>query len=86
MRAAMAKAAHDERIIRHLLGQWVSEFEPSIAMRNGEVIGLSVANDPSGSIPVRVMDMRPMVRLMMRAAGVSDEIPSISFRQDLGFD
>lgn len=86
MKMAMAKAAHDERIVRGLLGRWVSEFEPSIAMRGGEVIGLCVAGDPSGSIPVRVMDARPIVQEIMRLAGIPTDIPAVSFGHDLGFD
>ena len=62
MRMQIAKAKRDEVTVRHLLGQWVSELEPSIAMRGGEIIGLCVAGDPTGSIPVRVMDMRPALR------------------------
>lgn len=86
MRMALAKTAHDERIIRHLLGLWVSEFEPAIAMRNGEVIGLAVAGDPSGSIPVRVMDMRPAIKALMRSIGMPDDLPAITVCADLGFD
>jgi hypothetical protein len=53
-RMAKAKASQDENAIRELLGRWVSEFEPSVAYQNGDVIGLCVADDPSGSVPVRV--------------------------------
>ena len=57
------RSAAEERVIRDLLGRWVSEFEPSIAMRDGEIIGLCVAGDPSGSIPVRVALPAPVVPL-----------------------
>lgn len=53
----MAARDHDRRTeatVRRLLERWVSEFEPSIATRHGMVIGLCVAGDPSGSIPIRV--------------------------------
>lgn len=86
MRLAHAKAQHDERIVRSLLGQWVSEFEPSIAYHNGEVIGLCVAGDPSGSIPVRVFDTRPTLKALMRSMGMADDLPTITFGADLGFD
>ena len=64
LKMAAAKAAADERIVRALLGRWVSEFEPSICYRNGEVIGLAVADDPTGAIVVPTIDLRGVVRLM----------------------
>lgn len=86
MRMQIAKAKRDENTVRHLLGQWVSELEPSIAMRDGEIIGLCVAGDPTGSIPVRVMDMRPVLREMMRLTGLPDDPPTVTFACDLGYD
>lgn len=52
--AARDHARRTEATVRRLLERWVSEFEPSIATRNGMVIGLCVAGDTSGSIPIRV--------------------------------
>ena len=50
-RAMAAQAAHNEAVVRSLLGRWVSGLEPSIAMRNGKIIGLCDAAAPLGSIP-----------------------------------
>ncbi len=50
-RAILAKAAHDEAVLRRLLGRWVSGLEPAVAYRNGEIIGLTVADAPIGSSP-----------------------------------
>ncbi len=46
-----ARMARDEQLIRSLLERWVSELEPAIAYRNGEIIGLTPANAPLGSKP-----------------------------------
>jgi hypothetical protein len=46
-----AKMIRDEAIVRGLLGRWVSELEPSIAYRDGEVIGLCPAESDLGSQP-----------------------------------
>lgn len=45
------KARRDEATIRALLGRWVSELEPAVAYRHGEVIGLTLADAPLGSRP-----------------------------------
>ncbi len=50
-RAALARAAADERTIRNLLERWVSELPPAVAYQNGEVIGLTLADAPVGSKP-----------------------------------
>lgn len=50
-RKCEAKARADEQIVRRLLEQWVSELEPAIAMRGGEIIGLTLADAPLGSNP-----------------------------------
>lgn len=86
MRMQVAKSKRDEDTVRRLLCQWVSELEPSIAMRDGEIIGLCVAGDPSGSIPVRVLDVRPFLREAHRLAGLPDELPTVTFARDLGYD
>lgn len=52
MRMALQKARHDEAIIREMLGRWVSELEPSVCYRNGQVMGLCMAGDPTGHMPV----------------------------------
>lgn len=85
-RMAAHKAARDEKIIRALLGRWISEFEPSVAMRNGEVIGLCVAGDPSGSIPVRTIDMREVHKVLLGLLGIEGAIPEIVWPRDLGYD
>jgi len=46
-----AQTTHDEIIIRALLEQWVSEFEPAVCYRNGVVIGLCDAKAEIGSNP-----------------------------------
>lgn len=84
-RMAAQKAARDEKIIRALLGRWVSEFEPSVAMRNGEVIGLCVAGDPTGAIAVPAIDMRGVHDVLLRMLGV-DDVPHIEWPLDLGYD
>lgn len=59
-RSALQKAAADEKIIRMLLGLWVSEFEPSVVYDSRyNIIGLSVAGDPSGTVYVGVLDAGP---------------------------
>ena len=52
MRMMLQKARHDEAIIREMLGRWVSELEPSVCYRNGQVLGLCMAGDPTGHMPV----------------------------------
>ena len=49
-----AKVQSDDAILREMLGRWVSESEPSIAVRlgSGEIIGLTRADDPTGSVLV----------------------------------
>lgn len=69
-RFMMAKARMDSMIIRGLLCRWVSEFEPSVAYYNGEILGLCVVGDPTGTIHVRVWDLRP--ELAMIADRVAD--------------
>lgn len=49
--AVAQKTASNENIIRELLGRWVSELEPAVAYRNGEIIGLTIADAPIGSCP-----------------------------------
>lgn len=59
-RSAQQKAAADEKIIRMLLGLWVSEFEPAVIDDSRHnIIGLSVAGDPSGTVQVGVLDAGP---------------------------
>lgn len=50
-RAAMARARYEEYVIRELLGRWVSELEPAVAYRDGEIVGLTIAAAPIGSAP-----------------------------------
>lgn len=49
-------ATRREAIVRELLGRWVSELEPAVAIdqASGAIIGLAVAGDPSGRIVVEV--------------------------------
>ncbi len=49
--ACLAKAACDEAVVRGLLKRWVSEMEPAIAYRNGEIIGLCIADAMIGTAP-----------------------------------
>lgn len=53
-RAIKAQAAADEAVIKWLLGRWASELEPSIAREQGtgRILGLCVADDPTGAIVV----------------------------------
>lgn len=46
------KVRRDDAALREMLGRWVSESEPSIAVRlgTGEIIGLTRADDPTGAI------------------------------------
>ena len=46
-----AAARRDEKIVRALLERWASELEPAIAMRDGKIIGLTLADAPLGSSP-----------------------------------
>lgn len=57
--ALYAKVQRDEVALREMLGNWVSESEPSLAVRSdtGEILGLVRADDPSGSIIVRPVDV-----------------------------
>lgn len=50
--ALRAKVKRDDATLREMLGRWVSESEPSIAVRlgTGEIIGLTRADDPTGSV------------------------------------
>lgn len=50
--AIRAKVTRDDAILREMLGRWVSESDPSIAVRlgTGEIIGLTRADDPTGSV------------------------------------
>jgi hypothetical protein len=45
------EAIQNEKIIKRLLGFWVSETEPSVAWRDGKIIGL---NDAGGNVVVRL--------------------------------
>lgn len=45
------KAEADERLVRSLLERWVSGLEPSLVMRDGEIIGLCDADAEVGSKP-----------------------------------
>lgn len=49
--AVEAKMRRDECTLRTLLGLWVSELEPSVVYRDGEIIGLTAAGMPLGSYP-----------------------------------
>lgn len=50
--ALKARVSRDEATLREMLGRWVSESEPCIAVRlgTGEIIGLARADDPTGTI------------------------------------
>lgn len=50
--ALRAKVERDDAILRDMLCRWVSESEPSIAVRleTGDIIGLTRADDPTGSV------------------------------------
>jgi hypothetical protein len=58
VRAMEAKTRRDEETVRRLLERWVSELEPAVAYRDGEIIGLTIADAPLGSCPpiLRVED------------------------------
>jgi hypothetical protein len=45
------RAAAEEVIIRGLLSRWVSELEPAVAYRDGQIIGLTLAEAEVGSRP-----------------------------------
>lgn len=52
--ALREKVKRDDQVLREMLGRWVSESEPSLALRLGsnEIIGLTRADDPTGAIVV----------------------------------
>lgn len=55
------KVAAEESVVREMLGRWVSGLEPAIAMRDGEIIGLTAAEFPIGvicPIVVRPLQLR----------------------------
>jgi hypothetical protein len=58
----MYKAKRDEAVIRRMMGQWVSELEPSVAYQHGNVVGLCGADDPFGRVYVHADPFRPMVK------------------------
>jgi hypothetical protein len=45
------RVMEDEATIRDLLGRWVSGLEPAVAYRDGEIIGLTLADAEIGSRP-----------------------------------
>lgn len=54
LEAAMRqRAAMDEAVVRDLLSRWVSELDPVLVRRSrdGEIIGLTFADAPLGSVP-----------------------------------
>lgn len=70
-RRVTAQMAADEAIIRHLLGLWVSECEPSVARRRdtNEILGLCVAGDLSGRIVVAVGEYGAVCSIALRHRG-----------------
>ena len=43
--------AREEAIIRHMLGEWVSELEPELVRDAGlQIVGLTFAGDKAGAI------------------------------------
>jgi len=46
------RVSRDEVVLREMLGRWVSESEPCLAVRQGtgEIIGLTRYGDPTGTI------------------------------------
>lgn len=56
--AMAARAVQNEAAVRSLLERWVSGLEPSIAMRNGEIVGLCDAVAPIGCTPW-VLELEP---------------------------
>jgi hypothetical protein len=50
-RACADRMAQNEAIVRSLLERWVSGLEPSVAMRDGQIIGLCDAAAEVGSTP-----------------------------------
>lgn len=60
-RAVMERAAEQERLVKLMLGRWVSELEPVLVFnRGGGLLGLAQAGIPIGAccpIIVRVEDV-----------------------------
>ncbi len=52
VRACEEHAQAEEQLLKHMLGQWVSELEPSILrhIRTGKIIGLTIADIPIGTV------------------------------------
>ncbi len=49
--AHLRRARRQARLARALLSRWVSGLEPSLAIRDGEIVGLCDAQAPLGSQP-----------------------------------
>lgn len=62
MRMAHYQAKRDDVVIRHMLGMWVSEIEPSVAYQHGNVVGLCGVDDALGRVYVHADPFRPMVQ------------------------
>lgn len=77
----------DDETVRHLLSQWVSELEPSVVWHNGKIVGLCVAGDLTGSLAVRVFDIRPAITSAVRSFGcLCDDAHLVTPGRDLGYD
>jgi hypothetical protein len=52
--AILRRARRNDDAIREMLGRWISELEPSVAVDQcGSVIGLCVSDDTRGTIVLR---------------------------------
>jgi hypothetical protein len=57
-RWAEVYAREIDRTARWLLGQWVSELEPCLVMRNGQILGLAWVGDPGNIVVYNGIDPR----------------------------
>jgi hypothetical protein len=74
VRDAMVKAQAQQydREIRWLLGQWVSELEPSLVMWNGRIHGLAWVGDPGRIVVYNGIDPRPLLKKVFELCGFPD--------------
>ena len=85
-RMAAQHARINDMHLRRLLGQWVSEFEPTAYYdRDGNLIGLGANENPAAGVVLGVLNWKPLLQEIMKRCGIDGALPMIVTR-DLGYD